>query len=628
MSKTNWIYERRTTMEITELKEKIISASQCYYSGTPKISDDEFDALIDELRIISPEDDLLQTVSTGYSSELDRSGEKAKHKYLTVGSLNKVNSTNCEKYFEKKPGQYVITSKIDGGSIVCYYGDTGKFEKAITRGDGTTGIDCTAKMRYIVPKNIGLYNVAIRGEIIMTKEMFNLFYPDAASPRNTAMGLLSKDNPTPEELLRLSFVTYNIYGPAGDKEIPPYHKKSKVMQDLYENGFTIAQYTKLFDRNPRFLESLKGKLSPEFPADGLVITNELNRFEEIAYKFVAETAETTVTRIEWETSRLGNIIPVVYFNPVKLSGATLQKCSGFNAKWISDNKVGKGSRIIVHRAGEVIPYIKEVLTETLSSEQENWPNSCPDCQTRLEWKGVNLYCPNKDCSKKVLSKILLWIETLAQVDNLGENILIPFIDSMEWTAVSDIYNEPIESWEAKLVYGNLTKHAQDLLWELHKKLYSNPVDPGKFFAAFGLPSVGLSTSKRIAEEIEIDLYFEYGPDTAMNLDRITRPALKSLYENFSYMKEIYQQIKSAQGFIKKEKSNAIKVAVTGKLSKPRKDLVAEFATHVIEVVDSVSKGVAYLITDNPNSGSSKNTSAQKLGVQVISETEFREIMGL
>jgi DNA ligase (NAD+) len=613
-------------MEITELKEKIISASQDYYSGNPQISDDEFDALIEELRTTNPEDELLKTISTGYSSELDHSGEKAKHKYLTVGSLSKINSTNCEKHFEKKPGQYVITSKIDGGSVVCYYGDTGKFEKAVTRGDGTIGIDCTAKMKYIVPKNIGLYDVAIRGEITMTKEMFNLFYPDAASPRNTAMGLLSKDNPTPEELLRLSFVSYNIYGPAGDKEIPPYHKKSKVMQDLHENGFTIVQYTKLFDMDPRFLESLKGKLSPEFPADGLVITNELNRFEEIAYKFVAETAETTVTKIEWETSRLGNVIPVIYFNPVKLSGATLQKCSGFNAKWVCDNRIGPGVKIIVHRAGEVIPAIKSVFPEIPGRRQTNRPSECPDCSTVLEWVGVNLYCPNKDCSKKVVSRLLLWLEYMAPVDSLGENILLPFLKEIRWTSIKDIYSQ--RKWNDfidKFIAGH-TMHACELLWKMHDKLYQESVDPGKFFAAFGLPSVGGTISKKISEEIGLDRYFEYGPDTAMNLGRITKPALKSLYENFSYMKEIYQQIKSAQGFIKKEKSDGIKVAITGKLSKPRKDLISEFATHEIEVVDSVSKGVAYLITDNPNSGSSKNTSAQKLGVQVVSETEFRVIV--
>ncbi len=606
-------------MNLEELESEIRTAAEAYYSGTPAISDDEFDALLEELKDLCPGHKLLRTIAYGYNPEKDTPGEKVAHKYMTVGSLNKINAETCEKYFEKRPGQYIITSKIDGGSAVCYYGPTGKLERAITRGDGTIGIDCLSKLKHIVPKNVALSNVAVRGEIIMTKENFERGYPDAASPRNTSLGIIGKDDPSMDEVLLLSFVAYNVYG---DNPLIP-KKKSEKMAWLYENGFTIVQYTKLFDRDPRFLESMKGKLSPEFPADGLVITNELNPDDEIAYKFVAETAETTVTKVEWETSRLGSVIPVVHFNSVKLSGAKLSKCSGFNAKWIYMNQIGVGSKIIIHRAGEVIPYIKKAIT----NGEWSLPINCPDCKTELIWIGVHLYCTNKTCDAKIQSGLLHWIEKMAPIDALGENILVPFLNEMRWISPSDIYTSTKEDWGVVLF--NSTEHAEKLLRQMYDKLYKEPANPDKFFAAFGLPAVGETISKKISDEIGIHRYFEYGPDTLMPLRRITRPAVESLYKNFSAMKEVYQQIIGSQGFIEKEEIKmGIKVAITGKLSKPRKELTEEFATHGIEVMGSLTKECDYLITDDPTSGSSKNLAAQKLGVVILSENGFRSKFGI
>jgi DNA ligase (NAD+) len=610
---------------LEKLKFTIEEASKQYYAGVPRISDDEFDDLLEELKSISPHDILLQTTAYGYSPLKDTFGEKAKHKYMKVGSLDKINAETCEKYFAPRLAQYIITSKIDGGSVVCYYDNEGKLDKAITRGDGNIGIDCTSKLRYLVPETVNIANIAVRGEIIMSKDTFAKFYPDAASPRNSALGIINKDEPTIEEIERLSFVTYNAYG----NDLLPA-KKSEIMEWLKDRGFVTAHWGFHPALVPNFLESLKGEFDPEYPADGLVITNESDRFKEIAYKFVAETAETTVTEIEWEVSRLGNVIPVVHFNPVKLSGAMLAKCSGFNAKWIKDNIVGQGAVIRIHRAGEVIPYCTEVLIHVGTI----FPTNCPDCSTELEWKGVHLYCPNQSCPKKIQSSLLHWIEIMAPVDSLGENILVPFIDEIAWKTPEDIYNDSsLDIWHGILSFQSesYTSHAQKLLWQMYGKLYESPVNPDKFFAAFGLPSVGETISKKISDEIGIHQYFyEDFPWTFVDqLSKKTAPAVESLYENYDLMKKVYQQIINRQGFIEKEKPKMkIKVAITGKLSKPRKELTEEFATHGIEVVSSITKECDYLITDDPASGSTKNVAAQKLSVIVLSETDFRQKLGV
>jgi len=612
-------------MNLKELESEIRAAAEDYYSGNPHISDDEFDALLEELKAESPGNELLQTIAYGYSPLKDTSGEKVKHKYQTVGSLNKINAETCEKYFAQRPGQYCITSKIDGGSIVCYYDGRGNLDKAVTRGDGNIGIDCTSKLKYIVPNKVSIGNVAVRGEIIMSKTFFELNYPDAASPRNTSLGIIGKDGPSVEEISRLSFVAYNMYGNGIN------HRKSEVMEWLKENGFTTALYSELTISvlDSGFLESLKGRLNPEFPSDGIVITNEYDVSLEIAYKFVAETAETTVTDVSWETSRLGSVIPVVHFNPVKLSGAMLAKCSGFNAKWICDNRIGPFSKIVVHRAGEVIPYIKEVL----KMGSHSIPTDCPDCNSKLVWKGVHVCCPNENCPKKVQSNLLHWIEKMAPVDALGENILVPFLNDIGWKKVSDIYcNWSIDDFNNILSLSFLTDHTKNLLLQMYNKIYKEPVNPDKFFAAFGLPSVGETISKKISDEIGIHWYFEedeFPWDMVDKLSRKTEPAVRSLFENFSMMKSVYRQIMNLQGFVKKEESKmGIKVAITGKLSKPRKELTEEFATHGIEVIGSITKECDYLITDDPTSGSTKNLAAQKMGVTVLSESDFRRELSI
>lgn len=615
-------------MKLDDLRTKIIESSQAYYSGNPIISDIEFDTMILQLEELSPGDELLQQISYGYSPDKDTSGEKIPHKYLKVGSLAKINKDTCEKYFSsRKKTQYVITSKIDGGSIVCYYDDKGKFNKAITRGDGQIGIDCTSKLKSLVPPSIPLSNVAIRGEIIMKQSIFNEFYPDAASPRNTSLGIINKDDPTEDEIKRLTFLTYNVYG--DNDSIPK--KKSEVMEWLYENRFSTVKWVLSDGSNSPLFENMKGELNLEYPSDGLVLTNEHNPEDQIAYKFVAETAETTVTGVTWEGSRLGNLIPVVHFNTIKLSGANLNKCSGFNARWIWDNLITPGTKIIVHRSGEVIPYIKEIMPINLwvnpNIEFQPLPTSCPICQTELKWKGVHLYCPNEYCSSKTQSNLLHWCNTIARIDSLGENILIPFIFNIGWKTISNIYESSETNWLILFECLPVTTHAHKLLMEMYKKLYETPIDPVKFFAGFGLPSVGETISKRIIQEIGIDAYFNGENQKIKTFSNVSYIAINSLNENYEKMREVYLKIKERQGFIKKVLNQSIiKVVITGKLSKGRKELIEEFALHGIEVVGSVSKEIKYLITDDPTSGSSKNIAAQKLGIMVISEENFRKEM--
>jgi DNA ligase (NAD+) len=256
------------------------------------------------------------------------------------------------------------------------------------------------------------------------------------------------------------------------------------------------------------------------------------------------------------------------------------------------------------------------------------PSVCPSCNNTLVWNGVHLQCKNEYCPAQVQARILYWLNTMARIDALGENILVPFIKDRKWESIIDIYSKPFSELYPHQIM--LSKHSSSLIWDLCNKLYKEPVNPARFFEAFGLPAVGGNTAKRIAEEIGIDEFFkdDFEIDRIWELSRITEPAVVSLWDNWDAMRNVYQQIKLAQGFITTEKQGkTMQVTVTGKLSKSRKEIETEFAKHGVTVAGSVNKEVSYLITDDPTSGSSKNKTAQKLEVKVVSETEFRKIMG-
>lgn len=608
---------------MTNLRHAIEMASQAYYSGDPIMSDDEFDTLIEQLREEDPNDPLLSKTSYGYDPNKDSSGNKVRHKYRHVGSLDKINFWTCEKYLKQHTYPMVVTSKIDGGSVVLYYGADGSLEKAVTRGDGEYGIDCTNKMKHIVTTH-STPMIAVRGEITMKLSTFNKFYPEAASPRNTAMGILNKDNPTKEELQRLSFVAYSLYTPSKSH----LRNKTAIMDLLDVLGFEAAEYMHCSSLTPEYLEGLKGKLDEEYLADGLVLTNEYDRFNEIAYKFVAESATSTVTNVEWETSRLGNVIPVVHFNNVKLSGANLSKCSGFNAKWIENNKIGVGSKVEIHRAGEVIPYIKDVLTQ---SELCTIPQVCPSCSSSLRHAGVHVRCNNAGCSAKTVPNILLWYNTMARVDSLGDKIMEEFIKVMGWRSIADIYSTTTKQYMVGLDKMS-TKHERKLLAALCTKLYVDKVNPDLFFAGFGAPNIGETTSKRIICDIGIHNYFldaEAPPTSVASLPRITEPAVGSLHYHYATMRSVYVLISNSQGFADKTNTKpTMSVVITGKLSKSRKEFEAELSSAGISVANSISNGVNYLITDDPQSGSSKNKSAEALGIPKVTESDFRRMVKL
>lgn len=361
------------------LENRIRKYAQSYYTGNSEISDEEFDNLIDELKEINPESEILKTPGWGYELQ----GSKVKHLYnMTIGSLPKVKRVEDidDKY---EPVQCRASAKLDGISVVSYYKD-GKRFLSLTRGNGKEGKVVTDKIDIISPQTKILQNRnftgAVRGEVLFSNKNWDKLkdkYDEVSNPRNIAAGIMNRDY-IDEDTMYLSYVVYKVIA---DNSNPKF-----IQGDAYSfrdmeglllyNNFDIVPsiYTVEYNFwNENVLKEYYDRFRLEYPCDGLVITkrnikvSENNEivYDEFAFKFEAESKEVIVKNIDWNATRTGRIIPRVWFDPVQLSGAYVQKCTGHNAAFIRDNKIKEGTVIVIERSGEVIPNIVKVYDNEL-----------------------------------------------------------------------------------------------------------------------------------------------------------------------------------------------------------------------------------------------------------------------
>lgn len=358
---------------IKELEQLIPYYAKLYYSGETIISDEEFDKLTEELEQLKPDSVVLTKV--GWGSEEDSSGKtKVEHIYTEVGSLKKT------REFEGLPDIFKnvelnISPKLDGLTAVCYY-KNGKLDCAVTRGNGKVGLDITNKLKIILSKNnINLPNDftgAIRGELEISKsnwEIIKSINENATNSRNYAAGIINR-NELSDDLKYVDLVTYKILGSENHK----FNTKLEVVEFLKKSGFDTIWNIQYNINNKENWEKYSKELYTQeyqYQLDGLVLSRNEIRYNdksgieyiEYAYKFSGEYCDVVVKDIEWNLSEKQRLKPVVVFDKTYISGAEVQRATGFNAKYILDNNIKIGSVIRVCRSGEVIPYIMEVINE-------------------------------------------------------------------------------------------------------------------------------------------------------------------------------------------------------------------------------------------------------------------------
>ena len=359
----------------TQLADILERADKNYHvHGHPIVSDDVYDYIKDVLQKIDPSNPALKKV--GHPS-----GKVVLPKYM--GSMDKIkgNEKELSRWCGKFPGPYVITNKLDGISALLCNEPGGT--RLLTRGNGTLGEDASFMLQYCkgVPDRIPKAIEYVRGELIMPLSEFSKAH--GKNPRNVVAGLVNSKRSRKEDLMRkVVFIAYELVAPMAP---------SQQFKTLKQAGFSVVTHTNAQQLSTQSLSSEleRQRDASSFEIDGLVVVddnvharlNGKNPDYAFAYKTMAssqETADVIVEKVTWEVSKDNFLIPTVVYEPVELDGVTMQKATGFNAKFIVDSGIGPGARIVVVRSGQVIPYIVSVTTPAkpqLPTEDYKWNES-------------------------------------------------------------------------------------------------------------------------------------------------------------------------------------------------------------------------------------------------------------
>lgn len=642
---------------IKELVELLNKAGKSYYSeGRELMSNYEYDALYDELGMLEKETGYIlsnsPTVNVGYEvlSELP----KERHESPML-SLDKTKSPEAlAEWLGSQKG--LLSWKLDGLTIVLTY-DNGQLQKAVTRGNGEVGEIITNNARVFknVPVTIPFKGkLVLRGEAIITYsdfERINEQIPEAdakyKNPRNLCSGSVRQLNNGITAQRNVHFFAFTL---VSAQDVDFDNSRQRQFEWLKDQGFSVVEY-KMVTKDT-ILDTIewfeKTIVTNDFPSDGLVILyddiaygDSLGRTAKfprnaMAFKWTDETAETTLREIEWSASRTGLINPVAVFDPVELEGTQVSRASVHNISIVESLKLGIGDRIKVFKANMIIPQIAENLTQSGNLEI---PEVCPVCGGKTQIKQVNdvktLYCINEDCQAKHVKSFAHFVSRDAlNIDGLSEATLEKFIQHGFLKNFCDLYH--LEKFRDEIIAldGFGEKSYENLLTSVENS--RNTTLP-KFIYGLGIANVGLSNAKMIVQALgnDIEKIIHAGRQELEKIDgvgAVIADTFASYFENEKNKEEFYKLLQEMH--IEKAQDNQNNQILTGKVFvitgslehfENRNQLKERIEQLGGRVTGSVTGKTSYLINNDSHSTSSKNKTAAKLGVPVITENEFLEM---
>lgn len=625
------------------------NAQKYYEDGTQKLSDRAFDALVNEVKKENLDSNVLKT---GWGYEVNENG-KVKHKYGHIGSLEKIhNFDDIKSKFGPLVKRIDVSAKLDGLSAVIYF-DKGKIIQAVTRGDGEYGIDITNKIIHILGTNEitdRSFTGAVRGELTMPVKEFEEFkqnHPEAKNSRNSTAGLINGDNIT-EDYKYIKFVVYSV---VGDED--PYYSNNNysyfdILNAWFEVNFSDVAPRKIITINENIeceLEELKNVWSKSWFIDGVVLSkiaikkkdNEVVQTS-YAYKFEDETKVTKIIDIEWNMSKNSEMIPVLQIEPVELEGTTVKRVTAFNAKFVQDNNLGSGATILVCKRNQIIPYVMEVIE---SAEFPDLPITCGYCGQMLLWdeNHVHLRCFNSNCVQKENEDLKAICMNLAPIDGLGWKTINKCFNDSFYQSHNYNFNTLEDILNADLIPGVVSEgHGEKTLFNnMLKIIQCSTITVSKFLLALNIPGLGKISAKRWEDNKNALDYLEYVANTNMDyndkwvaLEQIIQDknvvmSLRTKYHNkfnkyYNLLKDKIKHIQINTDYVPQHGD----VCITGTLSMKRADFEKLLMQKGWVLVNTIKASTKYLITNTPDSGTSKNKKADELGVKKVTEKEFIE----
>ncbi|MBP5402453.1 MAG: NAD-dependent DNA ligase LigA [Treponema sp.] len=635
---------------ITELEKLIAKYQKSYYDGESEISDAEFDKLWDELKSLDPANPILQKVGADSVNF-----EKARH-VMPMGSQEKAASPEQFLDWAKKHQypEYLVEYKLDGASLELQY-EKGVLIKAVTRGDGSVGDDITANAKKMQGVQAALYidgqrinfTGGIRGEVIMTHEVHQKYFSDKANCRNAANGLMKRKESEGTEYLKL--ITYDALSTDGEQ---PFNDEEEKVEWLKKLGFFTSPLficktpEDVIDYRAHVMEIRK---SLEYDIDGLVIKECVINLEDakrnrpdhqIAFKFSLEEAISIVRDVEWSESG-STYTPVAIFDPVELAGTTVQRASLANPDTLRSLGVQIGSHVVVVKRGEIIPKIERVVPEEDNKDCRpiEFPKKCNSCGTMLVDSGSRLYCPEKNCKKRILHRIFKWIECI-DIRDFGEALVNSLFNDGVIKSVSDIYSLTVENLvpyflnEESLEKVNKGEKVSLGAQKVFNSIQSHrTVRLSSFIAGFDIEGIGETMVDKLIEggfnsiDKILSATAEDFASVYMFADITANTLKEGLLENEKEIRHLIDNNIISIENISEGKLTGLSFCFTGELnSMKRQDAWELVKQHGGSIKSSVTKDLTYLVTNDTSSGSSKNVKAQKLGITIIDEKQFLELL--
>lgn len=643
---------------IDELIETLNEASAAYYDEASEImSNYEYDALYDELESLENETGYTPlnspTKNVGYTVQSELPKERHRSRML---SLDKTKSREeLAAWLGDHEG--LLSWKLDGLTVVLTY-EGGELVKAVTRGNGDIGEVITPNARVFVnvPKHIPYKGHAvIRGEAVITYEEFdriNEAIDDAdakyKNPRNLCSGSVRQLNSKITAERNVRFYAFTLSEADG---VDYEGLRSNQMKWMAEQGFDVVEYVKvdnksIFEAIDNYAERVH---SFEIPSDGLVLTLEDLEYaatlgttakfprDSLAFKWADQQAETILREIEWSPSRTGLLNPIAIFDPVELEGTTVKRASVHNLNIMETLKLGIGDTITVYKANMIIPQIGDNLTKSGNIEL---PSHCPVCDGTTEIKLMTgtkvLTCTNPNCLAKQVKRFSLFVSRDAlNIEGLSEQTLLKFIGLGYIKSFADIFR--LENHRDEIVeLDGFGKKSYDKLSSSIEK--ARHTVPARILVALGIPGVGVTTAAQIARACEN----KWAKISSLSYDELIAingigEVMARDYESFfadehnkSVVLDLVGELDIDESYEKAGEALSGEIfVITGSLEhyKSRTELKKEIEAQGGKVAGSVSKNTSYLVTNNPESGSSKNKAAAELGVKIITEDEIRTMLG-
>ncbi len=656
---------------IEELVEELNRYSYEYYSlDNPTVTDKEYDKKYDELKKLEIEEGYVlpysptlrvgDVVLEGFNKYTHKAPLWSMDKAQTIEELKEWHNRNVKFVNEmREQGEdlpdlkYVLTKKFDGLTINLTYDENGVLITAATRGTGTVGEEVTAQVKTIKSIPLKIDNndlLEVHGEAIMTVEAFEEYNKNATVPlknlRNGAAGALRNLNVKETANRNLSAFFYDV----GYKEGTQFKTYLEMMDFIKEKGLPVDNYLKVctsmeeIENEIEYIKNIRFDLN--YDIDGLVIviddikTRELLGYTvkfpkwAIAYKFEAQEATTKLLGVEWNVGRSGRVGPTALLEPIELAGVTVKRATLNNMDDIKRKGVRIGAEVFVRRSNDVIPEIMGVVPESLEgSEEIKAPKVCPACGSHLVLDGAHYFCENTlSCKPQLVKSIVHYASREAMnIAGFSEKTAEQLFEKLNIKSISDLYKLNKEELMTLEKFGE--KKAQNLLDAIEK---SKDCELYAFIYALGIPNVGAKTAKDLVKKFKsLEGLKKATLEELVEVSDVGDIIAECVYEFFREEKVLntinellnlgvnpkYEEQEVTESLFKGKT-----VVVTGSLEDyTRISIKEKFESLGAKVSGSVSKKTDYVLAGEE--AGSKLKKAEELGIKIISEKEFKMMIG-